>query len=128
VTGTIFWLAGSNEVLGGKQGRDRRNAATVMTVDLPNKGDVSDYFDAGHQRAELVALVKATPLYAPNSVHQASDKPAGDDLALTGIADLLAEPDDAIDWAVTDRLAAGSVNLLAGKPKAGKSTLARYLA
>jgi hypothetical protein len=49
-------------------------------------------------------------------------------LALTALGKLLSEPDDAIDWLVQDRFAYGSINLLAGKPKAGKSTLARYLA
>jgi AAA domain len=49
-------------------------------------------------------------------------------LKLTGLGDLLAEPDDAIEWIIEDRVSYGSVNLLAGKPKAGKSTLARYLA
>jgi hypothetical protein len=32
---------------------------------LPNKGDVSDFLDAGHTRDELVALVKATPIFEP---------------------------------------------------------------
>jgi hypothetical protein len=55
-------------------------------------------------------------------------KPSTEALTLTGIRTLLAEPDDAIEWLIEDRFAYGSVNLLAGKPKAGKSTLARYLA
>lgn len=49
-------------------------------------------------------------------------------LALTSIGALLSEPDDAIEWLVQDRFAYGSINLLAGKPKAGKSTLARDFA
>jgi hypothetical protein len=59
-----------------------------------------------------------------------SSGPQGDrdELRLTGLSDLLAEPDDAIEWIIEDRFSYGSVNLLAGKPKAGKSTLARYLA
>ena len=51
-----------------------------------------------------------------------------DDLTLTSLHTLLAEPDDAIDWIVDGLIAAGSMNMLAGKPKAGKSTLARQLA
>jgi hypothetical protein len=49
-------------------------------------------------------------------------------LTLTALRDLLAEPDDAVDYVVADRIAFGSLNLLSGKPKAGKSTLARALA
>ena len=47
---------------------------------------------------------------------------------LTRLGDLLAEPDDAIEWIIAERFSYGSVNLLAGKPKGGKSTTARYLA
>ena len=46
---------------------------------LPEKGDVSDWIDVGHTRKELVALVKATPLYTPA---------AAPDLATTPIVEL----------------------------------------
>jgi Mrp family chromosome partitioning ATPase len=49
-------------------------------------------------------------------------------LALTTLGELLAEPDVAPDWLVTDRIPTGGVVLLVGKPKGGKSTLARALA
>lgn len=55
----------------------------VELPDLPAKGDVSDYLDAGHTKAELIALVKATPLYAPAAapmtpvVEPADAKPIG---------------------------------------------------
>jgi hypothetical protein len=49
-------------------------------------------------------------------------------LALTSLADLLAEPDDVIEWLADGLLPHGGFSLLAGKPKAGKSTLARCLA
>jgi putative DNA primase/helicase len=35
----------------------------VTLPDLPLKGDISDWLDAGRTKAELVALVKAAPLY-----------------------------------------------------------------
>ncbi len=40
----------------------------VTLPDLPTKGDVSDWLHAGHTKAELVELVKATTLYAPPPV------------------------------------------------------------
>ena len=49
-------------------------------------------------------------------------------LELTALSDLLTEPDEAVDYLVEERIACGSVALLAGKPKAGKSTAARGLA
>jgi hypothetical protein len=41
-------------------------ARIVMLPDLPVKGDVSDYFDAGHTAADLLALCDV-PVYAPPS-------------------------------------------------------------
>jgi putative DNA primase/helicase len=49
-------------------------------------------------------------------------------LQLTALRELLAEPDDVIEWVVQDRVPHGGVALLAGKPKSGKSTLVRDLA
>ena len=49
-------------------------------------------------------------------------------LTFVSLADLLNEPDEAVQYVVHDLLPAGGTSLLAGKPKAGKSTLARCLA
>lgn len=43
-------------------------AVKVKVLQLPNlpvKGDISDWLDAGGTRDQLVALVKGTPLYEP---------------------------------------------------------------
>jgi hypothetical protein len=48
--------------------------------------------------------------------------------ALTGLDTLLNEPPEIVDWVVSDRIPAGSVNLLVAKPKVGKTTAARHLA
>ncbi len=49
-------------------------------------------------------------------------------MVLTRLADLLTEPEDAVDWLLEDLLPAGGFSILASKPKVGKSTLARGLA
>ncbi len=49
-------------------------------------------------------------------------------LTFVSLADLLNEPEDAVQYVVSDLLPVGGLSLLAGKPKAGKSTLARCLA
>lgn len=54
-------------------------------------------------------------------------KPAAK-LELTSIGDLLAEPDEAVEFIVEGLIAKASVNVLSSKPKVGKSTLARALA
>jgi AAA domain len=53
---------------------------------------------------------------------------ADDGLALVSIGELLGEPDTGPAWVVENRLPAGGLGILPGKPKAGKSTLARCLA
>ncbi len=49
-------------------------------------------------------------------------------LVFTPLADLLREPEEAVAWLVEDRLPTAGLSILAGKPKAGKSTTARCLA
>ena len=39
----------------------------VALPDLPSKGDVTDWLAANHTKNELIELVKATPLYAPQA-------------------------------------------------------------
>jgi hypothetical protein len=49
-------------------------------------------------------------------------------LRLVGLGDLLSRPVVPVDWILRERLVAGSVSIVASKPKCGKSTLARNLA
>jgi hypothetical protein len=79
--------------------------------------------DAAHAPAADVDQILADA-----AAHVASLASSSQGLVLTGLDELLAEGDDAIDYLVADRFTYGSVNLLAGRPKGGKSTLARALA
>jgi putative DNA primase/helicase len=97
-------------------------AKIVSLPGLREKEDVSDYLAAGHTKDDLLALVKATVVYAEKA------ESAAIDLAFTDLDALLSEPDDTVEYVVEGRISRGSLNLLAGKPKAGKSTLARHLA
>jgi hypothetical protein len=40
-------------------------AKVVRLPDLPPSGDVADYLDAGHSRADLLAVVDITPFWTP---------------------------------------------------------------
>jgi hypothetical protein len=51
-----------------------------------------------------------------------------DGLKLVGLGELLSRPVVPVDYVLQGRLAAGSVSIIASKPKCGKSTLARNLA
>ncbi len=77
--------------------------------------------------AEHVVTQPGRPGFAPASGEGANGADA-DGLGLVALGDLLSEPDEQHTWVVHDRLPAGGFGLLAGKPKAGKSTLARCLA
>ena len=95
----------------------------IALPDLPPKGDISDYLKT-HGTQDLLALVDAAPKSRVNTGNDLA--PA--DLAFTDLNALLAEPDDAAEWVIDGIIARGSLNLLAGKPKAGKSTAARHQA
>jgi putative DNA primase/helicase len=66
----------------------QKGAASLYTVatelkvlelpGLPTKGDVSDWLDAGHTAAELLALVDAAPLWQPSVNFNPSDFPLTD--------------------------------------------------
>ena len=53
---------------------------------------------------------------------------AGNSLNLVGLGELLSRPSVPVDFVLQGRLVAGSVSIVASKPKVGKSTLARNLA
>lgn len=61
------------------------------------------------------------------AVQKPPSKPS-DGLQFTSLAKLLSEPEESKPWLVENRLLVGGLSLLCGKPKAGKSTLARTLA
>ena len=93
----------------------------------PSHGeDVSDWLDMGNGHDQLAEVIRQAP---PFSASEHGTAPTGSDsLALVPLGTLLDEPDEVEDWLVDQLLPAGGLSLLAGKPKAGKSTEARSLA
>ena len=79
---------------------------------------------------DLARRDRARAQHVAPTTGEGAETRAGDaaGLALVTVAELLGEPDDAHTWIVERRLPAGGLGLLAGKPKAGKSTAARCLA
>lgn len=105
-------------------------AAAVKIVrlsGLPPKGDVSDWLNAGHTREELAEIVTAAPILRLEDLSPEQER-TGSSLPLTSLRDLLNEPEELLAWLVDKVLPAGGFSLLVGKPKSGKSTLARVLA
>ena len=93
-------------------------ARNVVVVEPAEGKDVSDHLAAGKTLKDLI------PIETPPIPQVATGAPQ----RLTHIRDLLAEPDDAVSWIVDGMLPAGGLSVLAGKPKGGKSTLARAMA
>jgi hypothetical protein len=95
----------------------------VELPDLPPKGDVSDWLDAGGTVERLKELVRAAPLW---EAENAKAEPAHPSLSLRTLQEILSDPDAMKEpEPVVPRLAwAGRVTLLAGREKLGKSTLA----
>jgi len=99
----------------------------VRLPDLPPKGDVTDWLNAGHSKEELCTIVTETPtLSAEDCRQERSTTRSG--FSFTKLADLLNEPEENIEWLVEKMLPSGGFSTLVAKPKAGKSTLARNLA
>jgi len=112
-----------------------------LTNGVPKTMNVAAYAgivrEKARARAALAALDRArtaikrhgaTPAIVTGLSSSLATSAATDaGLVLTTVGALLAEGDTAIEWLVEDRFAYGSINLLAGRPKAGKSTLARAL-
>ncbi len=88
-------------------------AATVRVVEASVELEHADAFD--HLEAGL-ALEEAREAegFRPR-------------LRFAPLSELFAEPEERVRWLVEERLPMGGLSLLAGKPKAGKSTLARSL-
>lgn len=72
----------------------------VRLPDLLDKGDVSDWFDAGHTRAELAALIDAAP-WLEESPEPVAEPVAGPRVALDGEDGTFAWADDRVEIRLT---------------------------
>lgn len=93
---------------------------------LPEKGDVSDWLNAGRSKQELLQLVDQAGYWrAPGTGTSKEGKSIN-------IASILRAPDLSrkieIPWAIPDMLPKGYVSLLVGDPKTGKTWLTLRLA
>lgn len=82
----------------------------------------------GNHPAEAKEILDSRLTHSGNRENREIEKPHDDHFRLTTIADLLAEPEEAIDCIWEGRLPTGGVSIDAAKPKVGKSTFARNLA
>ncbi len=95
---------------------------------LPPKGDVSDWFAAGHTKEELAEIVKASPVVteaASGSSPETEAPPSASGSVLVRLSEV--EPEQ-VDWLWPGRIARGKPTLLIGDPGLGKSFVTLDLA
>lgn len=113
-------------------------AASVRILRLPNlpdKGDLSDWLAAGGTAEELRALIKQTPVWAPQArderPHEEQGQEGQDDRPTAGRGVLVCLSDvqaEKVTWLWPGRIPYGKVTLLVGDPGLGKSFLSLYIA
>lgn len=108
-----------------QHGSDFKEAARALAAagyGTPSAGPAaSDHHAAVQENTQAVA--KGSHARAEDGAAETA-KAA---LPLTSIGDLIAEPDEIVDYVVEGRIPAGSVCIVAAKPKVGKSTAVRHL-
>lgn len=109
-------------------------ARVVKVVALPGlapKGDVSDWFDQGHNLDDLGRLAAAAPVWSPDATAEAVDPfdeielPPDKEVVMVRLSDLRPVP---VDWLWPNRIPLGKITLLAGLAKQGKSFFTMDLA
>lgn len=85
----------------------------------PPGGDAADFVNEHGAGMALDGLLAAARPFDGQQRHG---------LQFVRLGDLLAQPEEETPWLVDGRLPSAGLSLLAGRPKAGKSTLARCLA
>lgn len=107
--------------------RDVAGSVKVVELpNLPNKGDVSDWLDAGGTVERLRAVVESVDATIPQDDEEAG-KQQKLDIFFESAADLLAREFPEPKWAVDGLLSEGAT-VFAGAPKVGKSFMALGLA
>jgi len=86
----------------------------VELPDLPEKGDVSDWLEAGHGPEELLAEIKKAPQWHPKETPH---------IMLVEGAKFGATAPPEVEWIVEGVIQKGGNGIVTGEPKSGKSLL-----
>ena len=99
------------------------NVRVVQFPELPPKGDVSDFFQAGGSVEELYARIDAAPAWMPQAVGDSTS--ASDGLVARCAADIRPKK---VDWAWQNRIALGKHSMIGGEGGLSKSQFLAFLA
>jgi hypothetical protein len=105
-------------------------AAAVKLIEaLPGRAkDLTEWVERGGTREQLQRIIAETPALTAADVAKWGDQArVATGFTLTRLGDLLAKPDTQVDYILENRLVAGTVAAVVGKPKVGKGTFARNL-
>ena len=91
----------------------------VKVIALPDAKDVSDYLDAGGTKETLNALISTTKRYVPAGAEAA----ASDVAEIPVVQSLSSVTRERVAWIWDRRIASRKLNIVAGEPGEGKSTL-----
>lgn len=94
----------------------------VRLPGLPDKGDVSDWLDAGGDTAKLLTIVNETPDWAPSPVQRRLPPP----VSVSGLRQLVATAPPE-EWLVRGVIPTDANILLVAYPKSGKTLLVEDL-
>ncbi len=106
-------------------------AASVKLVrlpDLPEKGDVSDWLNAGGTKEQLLGLVEKAEILDSVSSTSTNRQNIESEFTLIPLDQLWDEVDDEAAYVWDNTLPVGGFSICSAKPKVGKSTFARNLA
>ncbi len=103
-------------------------AKEIVIVNLPNlpeKGDITDYFENGGTADELIDLVARAESWKSSDVE--SKARSLTKFVFTPLSELLLEPEEETSFVWENTLPRGGLSICSAKPKVGKSTMARNL-
>jgi hypothetical protein len=104
-----------------------RTLKIVVLPGLESSEDIFNWLQKGGTRDKLMGLVQGASLFIePKMATLTVKNTAG--FHLTSLKDLFQKADEKVSWLLDEILPMGGISVLAGKPKAGKSTWARCLA
>jgi putative DNA primase/helicase len=105
-------------------------AKKIKIVDLPFGKDLAEFCALGGNRQGFKSLMRTAPTVTAERIEswRQTDSPSPDELEDKSIGELMAEPEQIVDWLCDGLFPAGGSSLASAKAKVGKTTTARCLA
>jgi hypothetical protein len=104
-------------------------AKKIKIIALPFGKDLTEWHALGGTREQFIALARAASAVTAEQVEswQHVDAPLPDELEDKSIGELMAEPEQTVEWLCDGLLPFGGSSLCSAKAKVGKTTMVRCL-